>query len=77
MVLFLVGLNGHNKIPQTEWLTQQKFIPQFGNLKSRMEVPAHLFSSEGCLPGFQVDSFSLCLYTVFSSCAWKERFSSS
>ena len=56
----------HNRVPQTGWLKQQKFISsQFWRLEVQIKVSSGLVSSEASLLGFrQLSSpcvFSLCL----------------
>ena len=52
-VIVLVSLVCHNKMPQTEWLKQQKllFLMVLEAGKSSIMVPANSVSGEGSLPG--------------------------
>ena len=60
-----ISRSSHNKIPQTGWLKQQKFIPHSsGGWKSKVRVPAWLDSTEDSLLDLQMAAFLLCPHRV-------------
>ena len=66
-VTVLVCLGYHNKVPETGWLKEQKFISHgSGGWTSEVKVPAGLIFSEASLLGLEIAIFSLCPHMVFS-----------
>ena len=56
-----ICLGCYNKIPQTGWLKQQKFILTVLEAgKYKITVLAHSVTGEGSLPALQTATFSLC-----------------
>ena len=65
----LVSSGCHDKMPQTEWFKQQKFISHgSGGWKSKLKMPAGLVSPEASLPGLQMAAFSLCPHMASPLC---------
>ena len=65
----LVCQGCHNKIPQTGWLKQQKFVfLEFVGWKSKFKVSAGVISPEASVCGLQMVTQLFCLHVVFSLC---------
>lgn len=63
----------HNMIPQAGGLTLQKLLSHSsGGCRSESKVPARS-GSESSLPGWQVATFSLCLYAAFPQGVHEDR----
>ena len=63
-----VSRSSPNKILQTGWLKQQKFISHSsGGWKSKVRVPAWLDSTEDSLRDLQMAAFLLCPHRVKKS----------
>ena len=61
----LVSPGCHNKIPQTGWLKQQKFIfSPFWRLEVQGRVPAWSSSSESPVSDLQMAAFLLCSHVA-------------
>ena len=73
VLLSCVLVSCHNKIPQTEWLKQQKCIfSRFWSAevqKSKIEVPAGFISGKTSFPGFLMTTSPPCLHMASSLCA--------
>ena len=62
MLSALVCLGCHNKVPQMEWLTQQKFTLSVLEAGCQLRVPAQ------SVPSLQVAAFSLGAHVTFPWC---------
>ena len=61
-----------NKISQTQWFKQQKFIFSVWGCKSKIKVPSALVFGE-TFPGLQTAAFLLSPHMAFPLCGWGER----
>ena len=71
----LFSLEYHNKMPQTGWLKQQKFVSySSGGWKSKIKVPANSVSAEGSPRGLQMaNSLYVLTWPFFGDCIQREK----
>lgn len=67
----LVSKSCHNKIPQTSWLKQEKYIfSWFRSLEVSDQHVHRIFSLKAFLLGWQMAAFLLCLLVVIPLCTY-------